>query len=122
MENKVPGPGDYEIKSCFSTPKKEGVKSVLGGKWERKTHLDEIIRSAKKTPGPGYFNPRYNNRVVGNVKIKGERGTFLDEWEYIGLTLPSPGSYSFDLKAISKHTSTPMYKKPLKNKEDWKPK
>ena len=114
MENKIPGPGDYEIKSWFDTPKKALLKSALGGKWERRTHLDEVIRSAKKMPGPGHFNPRYNDRVVGNVKIKGERGTFLDEWEYIGLSLPSPGSYNVNLKAISKHTSTPMYKKSMK--------
>ena len=84
--------------------------------------MDEVVRSAKIMPGPGYFNPKYDDRIVGNVKIKGERGTFLDECQYIGLTLPSPGSYDVNLEAISKHTRTPVYKKSLKRFEDWRPK
>lgn len=43
---RMPGPGDYEVKSCFDTPKKK-TPSALGGKMSRKSHLDDIIRESK---------------------------------------------------------------------------
>lgn len=79
MGRKMPGPGDYEIKSCFDTPKKRPGSAAMGGKGDRRSHLDDLIRSAKKTPGPGHFNPKVESRIVGGVEIKGDRISFLDE-------------------------------------------
>ena len=101
---------------------KSAFKSSLGGKSERITLVDEVIRKAKKTPGPGHFNPKYNNKVKGSVKLKGDRGTFLDECEYVGLSLPAPGNYNPNFNAISKHSSAPKYKNVSKVAEDWRPK
>ena len=106
---KMPGPGDYEVKSCFDTPKKT-VKTALGGKQDRKTVVDEIIRVAKLTPGPGHFNPKINNRIIGGMNMKGDRNSFLDECEYLGKVFPGAGKYHPNYQAVAAHTRTPMYK------------
>ena len=77
--SKMPGPGDYEIKSCFDTPKKTAVKSSFGSRGDRKFEIDDLMRISKKTPGSVHFNPKLNTRVIGGMNIKGDRTSFLDE-------------------------------------------
>lgn len=79
-KQKMPGPGEYEMKSCFATPKvKSHSKSAFGSKGERKNFLDDIIRTSKMSPGPGHFNPKIGTRIVGGMNVKGYRSSFLDE-------------------------------------------
>lgn len=100
---------------------KTSVKGALGGKGDRRTEIDDIMRHGKKTPGPGHFNPKLDPRIVGGLSYKGDRVSFLDECEYIGKEFPGAGQYKPNYKVVDPHFSTPMYKK-APAKKDWRPK
>ena len=116
----MPGPGDYEIKSCFQTPKKRSTKSAFGS-GSSKGFLDDVVRVSKLTPGPGHFNPKTRSRIVGGMNVKGYRGSFLDECEIIGKEKPGVGRYKPNYDSVSAYQSVPTYKKPPPIKS-WKPK
>jgi len=119
--SKMPGPGDYEIRSWFDTPKKKTSKGSYSLQGERKFEIDDVIRIAKNTPGPGTFNPKRNFRVIGGMNVKSDRNSFLDECEYLGREIPGAGVYEPKYASIEAKTRTPMYRKP-KKVEHWKPK
>lgn len=50
-----PGPGSYEIKSQFSTPKSRATKGLMASGGERRTVIDEISRRTKKIPAPNHY-------------------------------------------------------------------
>mmetsp|Transcript_2505 Transcript_2505/g.2956 ORF Transcript_2505/g.2956 Transcript_2505/m.2956 type:complete len:190 (-) Transcript_2505:193-762(-) len=117
---KMPGPGDYEIKSCFDTPKKSSIITTsFGSRSEKKNFLDDAIRVGKLTPGPGHFNPKTKSRIIGGMNVKGYRSSFLDECECVGKEKPGVGKYKPNYKPVEKQYSIPAYKRPPPI-ESWK--
>ncbi|CAI2379183.1 unnamed protein product [Moneuplotes crassus] len=108
---KAPGPGDYEVKSCFDTPIKTTVKASFGSTTKKKNFLDDLIRVEKRTPGPGTFNPKKKWKIVGGMDGKGYRGSFLDECEVSGKEKPGVGRYKPNYESQRPHLAIPVYRK-----------
>jgi len=73
-------------------------------KVNRKTYIDEVIdyTAKHKYPGPdAYFKekPKKKEKDV-DKKVDGkklQRPCYLDEYQYLGMNLPAPGSYNLDV-------------------------
>lgn len=101
----IPGP-IYNVDYNIATPGKFFIPKEKG-----KTYFENVINSAKKTPGVGKYDvtgPK--QKVLGNYRSTHEGGGFSDEARAIGMSTPSHYP-AIDMDKIRNKTlATKIYK------------
>lgn len=90
-----------------------------GGK--RKTIIDQIFIDKKKIPSPTDYLTMLKQRIRGSDIGKCKGFNFMSETEFLGLTNPSPASYSIQKQLTERRSPGWRIVKPKGPKTHWKP-
>jgi len=77
-------------------------------KSKRTTLVEEILGQKDKSPGPGTYDYKKTDKIIGLVKSNQERGAFIDDAKYYATT--SPGFiYKTDVSFIRPRSLVAKY-------------
>lgn len=76
------------------------------------THLEEIQRESKKTPGPGKYETKKKVKIYGTYTYKETGCTFTNEAQFRGMSTPSHYT-TVDLEKTKDRCPKFRYSKPL---------
>ena len=94
-----PAPGSYEIRKFLTKEEEHEMERARRSKIDRSKlpkrpmFMDQEIQRGKGVPAPGQYSPKRLKPTIGNVAMKLDRISYLDEAIMNGENSMGPGQY-----------------------------